>query len=439
MFRELGPDARELLGVAAFFPQGVNEENVDWLFPAISDAQDTFDTFCVLSLTYRSNGFITMLAPLRDHLRPKDLKSSALLNATKECYLSRLGIHTHPNRPGFQESRWITSEDVNIEHLLDVFTSIDPSSEDIWGACADFMNHLFWHKPRLVIMGPKIEALLDDHPSKPRCLYNLSRLYYSAGNWVEHKRLLTPTIKLWREQGDESQVAQALIEISEANRQMHLFEEGIQRAREASEIFGRLGDTARQAECLIILAYVLCGDRQLDTAEEAASRAIDLLPEKGKQYQVCLGYRVLGEIYHGKGDTEKAIHHFEVALGVASSLNLDAQLFWSHYSLAQLFSGGGRLDDAHAHLKHAKSHAVNNAYNLACAMELQANFWYKQRKFARARFEASRAADVYKKIGATEGTENCREFLRSIDELDFDGELMAAVLFHAHINFPFKH
>jgi len=73
-------------------------------------------------------------------------------------------------------------------------------------------------------------------------------------------------------------------------------------------------------------------------------------------------------------------------------------------------------------------------------MELQANFWCKQREFAKARSEASRAADVYKKIGATRGgTENCREFLRSIDELDLDGKFMAAVLLSAHINFPFKH
>ena len=176
-----------------------------------------FDKFCTLSLTYRANGFTTMLAPLRDYLSPKDPTSSSLLCTTKECYLAWLSANIYPGDPGFEESRWIISEDVNIEHLLDVFTSVDAESEDVWDACANFINHLFWHKPRLTILGPKIESLPDDHPSKARCSYALSWLLYSVGNHVEQKRILTHVLKLWREWGDDRQVAETLGYLSETN------------------------------------------------------------------------------------------------------------------------------------------------------------------------------------------------------------------------------
>ena len=199
MFRDLGPEARGFPGVVAFFPQGANEENIDRLFPTILDGLHMLDTFCILSLTYRSNGFVTMLAPLRDYLRPKDPTSSPLLGTTMECYFSRLSVHICPGNPGFEESQWIMSEDVNVEHLVDVFTSIDANSENVWNACARLMEHLYQHKPRLVVLGPKIEALPDDHPSKAPCLDKFSQLFGSVGNWTEQKRLLAHSLKLWRE------------------------------------------------------------------------------------------------------------------------------------------------------------------------------------------------------------------------------------------------
>ena len=415
MFRELGPDAREILGVIAFFPQGVNEKNIDWLFPTISDGPHMFDKFCILSLTYRSNGFITMLAPLRDYLRPKDPMSSPLLNTTKEHYFTRLSVDPDPNEPSFGETRWIMSEDVNVEHLLDVFTSIDANSKNVWDACAKFMDHLRWHKPRLVVLGPKIEALLDDHPSKAQCLQDLSWLFKAVGNQVEHKRLLTHALKLWREQGNDHQAAVMLSYLSDANRRVDLYKEGIQQAKEASEIFKRLDDTTNQAKCLVDLAFLLHDDKQLDDAEEAASRAIDLLSGKGRQSLVCEAYRVLGDIYQSKGDTEKAIHHLEVALGIASSLNIAYDLFWVHFSLAEVVFDEGRFEDAHAHTEHAKSHAVDDAYNKARALLLQAGFWHKQHILEEAKSEALRALDVFEKLGAAKDAEWTRGILRQID------------------------
>jgi len=70
-----------------------------------------------------------------------------------------MSVSLNPNRPGFGDARWIVSEDVNIEHLLDAFTSIDPDSNDIWDACVNFIRHLNWYKPRQVVLGLKIEAL----------------------------------------------------------------------------------------------------------------------------------------------------------------------------------------------------------------------------------------------------------------------------------------
>jgi len=145
-----------------------------------------------------------MLAPLRDYFCPKEPSSSPLLRTTKEQYFHRLSVGVDPGQPSFEEARWIMSEDVNVEHLLNVFTSIDTDSIDVWTVCSYFMEHIYWHKPRLVVLGLKIEGLPDDHPSKPECLFRLSWLFTSVGNNVKRKRVLVHALELWRERGVSS-------------------------------------------------------------------------------------------------------------------------------------------------------------------------------------------------------------------------------------------
>ena len=416
LFQGLGPDARALLEVVAFFPQGVDENSHDWLFPTISNRTNFFDKFCALSLTYRAHGFITMLAPLRDYLRPKDPKSSPLLCEAKEQYFTRMSVKIDPNRPSFEESQWIKSEDINVEHLLDVFTTIDADSDRVWEACANFTRHLYWHKERLVILKPKIEGLPDGHRSKPECLLELSRLFETVGNWVECKRLLTHVLKLWRGRGDDRGVALVLRNLSNSNWQSGLIEEGIEQAKEASKIYERLGDAEGQARCLIKLAQLLREDTEFEAAEEAALHAINIFSKKGNQFRLCDSHQALGEIYRSKGETKKAIDHLEVVLKIAWPFNWHAQLFWAHYYLAALFRDQRGFDDANTHIERAKSHTASSAYNLGAAMEMQARIWYLQHRLEEARSETLRTIDVYEKVGATKEVEDCRKFFQYIEK-----------------------
>ena len=447
LFQELGPDARVLLGVVAFFPQGVDENNLKWLFPTFSNRTAIFDRFCVLSLTHRSSGFVTMLAPLRDYLAPNNPETSPLLCTTKERYFTRMSVEIDPSKPDFGETQWITSEDLNVEHLLNVFTTIDANSDSVWVACVNFMAHLSWHKKRLTILKPKIEGLPDNHRYKPGCLVQLSQLFRSVGDYAECKRLLIHALNLLREKGGDSLVAFTLAELSSVNQAIGLYKEGAQQAREASETFERLGDTVAQAGCLIKLAWPLRLDNQLDAAEEAVLRALDLLPEEGHKFRICESHRALGNIYQSKGDTEKAIHHYEVAIGIASPFAWHDALFWLHYELARLLRSEGRFDDVHAHIENAKLHTAGSAYHLGLVVELQALVWYGQHRLEEARSEALRAADIYEKLGAAEGVEYCGQLLRDIEkelktpvtsgQSDFDCEFLKTLHLPARVNSPF--
>ena len=416
MFRIIPPSARELLRVVAFFPQGIDEKNLDWLFPTIPDRKIIFDKFCVLSLTHRNDGFITMLAPMRDYLRPQHPTSSPLLRMTKDRYFARLSVDVDPNKPGFEDTRWITSEDVNVEHLLDVFTSVDMDALDVWDACGHFINHLYWHKPRQTMLTPKIGGLPDDHHSKAECLFQLSKLFGSTGNHAEKKRLLTHTLALERRLGNRSRVARTLRLLSDVNRVLGFLKEGIQLAEEASEIYKRLGNTLGQAYCLYDLAHSLLGNQQLSAAEEAALRTIDLLPEKGQDFLLCQSHHVLGEIYRCKGEKEKAIDRFEAALGIASPSNWQGTLFWIHYDLAMLFFIEGELEDANTHIERAKSNAVNDAYTLGRALNAQARIRYRECRVEEASSTASCAMEIFEGLGATQGVEDCRKLLRKIEQ-----------------------
>ena len=73
------------------------------------------------------------------------------------------------------------------------------------------------------------------------------------------------------------------------------------------------------------------------------------------------------------------------------------------------------IDNAHAHIERAKSHAVDKAYHLGRAVELQATVYYRQDRLLDARSEALRALEIYRKLGAVGDQERCEHLLHKID------------------------
>ena len=265
------------------------------------------------------------------------------------------------------------------------------------------------------MLGPKIKALPDDHPSKPDCLLKLSELFDSVGGRIESKKLLIHALKLWKEQGNDLQVAHTLRVLSDTNRLLGFCKEGIQQVEEALAIYGQLNSISGQAHSLQELGQLLYEDEQFNDAEKAISRAINLSTDVGQEFLSCRCHRILGNICDSKGETEKAINHFKTAISIASSPNWHSQLFWCHYGLAELFSMQGRFDDASTQVKHAKLHVVDDTYLLARTMHLQARIWRNNHRLRAAKAEALHAAEIYEKLGALEELEVCKETLQIIE------------------------
>ena len=183
------------------------------------------------------------------------------------------------------------------------------------------------------------------------------------------------------------------------------------------EIFERNGDTGKQGHSLNCLACALYQDGQLDATEEAASRAIQLLSEKGQEFRICPSHLILGRLYEVMGETEKAFYHLKATLGITSRFGWNNWLsFWAHMGLARVFAVEDKFDDAHTHLEQAKSLPVNNAFNQGSLALLQARVYYEQRRLADATSEALRALGIFEELGIQEDIESCRDFLRGVEE-----------------------
>ena len=250
------------------------------------------------------------------------------------------------------------------------------------------------------------------------------RVVFEAGGYAVSKRLTAHAIKLWGDQGNLRLVAVTFSSLSDTNRLLDLFEEGIQLAKEALKISQQVKDTVLQTTSFSVLAPLFLRDNQVVAAEETASQAIAILSENSLP-TVVIGCRyTLGEVYRVKRNSEEAIEHFKLALRIASSQSQHREAFYIYHSLVRLSVDAGKLDDANAHLERAKLYTANNAHGLLRTITVQAHILYRQGRIDEGKSECLRAAECLEEIGATVDAERCRNLYSqcrcsSVQDLDF--------------------
>ncbi|KAH7904255.1 hypothetical protein BJ138DRAFT_1106974 [Hygrophoropsis aurantiaca] len=169
--QRLGPDARHVMQVAAFLPQGLNGRYLEHLFPTVPNIHSIVGALCRLSLMYRKKDAYTMLSPIRLHIS----------SAHKDDYIPSLDL-THVRAYYYEQlaqvygeddgGAWITAEDANLERLLaHDLSHVTPMDMGlICLACCQFIRQLRQHKCRPTSLRAVILGLPEGNPRPTKFL-----------------------------------------------------------------------------------------------------------------------------------------------------------------------------------------------------------------------------------------------------------------------------
>ncbi|KAH7918729.1 hypothetical protein BV22DRAFT_1134374 [Leucogyrophana mollusca] len=165
---QLGNDARRVMQVAAFLPQGIYENALKDFFPDIANIRSVVDALCRLSLMYRKLGAYTMLSPIRMYIsgthQGRDIPSVDLTHVRKHYY-TQLADVTKKDDEGA-----IGTEDANLERLIahDLSRTTRKDMTVVCRACCYFIDQLRLRKqPRPIALHSVILGLPDgDHSIK---------------------------------------------------------------------------------------------------------------------------------------------------------------------------------------------------------------------------------------------------------------------------------
>ena len=423
----LGDDAREVMRAIAFLPRGVNRSKLENMFPSVKNVHDIFDTLGRMSLTLRSDdGFITMLAPIRLHMSA-DEDCGGLLSDLQTYYYTELDGSSQltPGDEGFEQTKWIGSEDDNVERLINHFLVSSPSDHgdimDASTACENFLRLLYAQKPRRTILGPLVEDLPEDDNeltvAKAWCLRRLGELERYLGDLAEARELLSDAQELFLHEEMRNPAASCLLQVARIGRDLGEYGEAERQFREASAIFSELRDSDGEAHCNHGLGRMLL---KMGKGVEAAPFLEDAQEyfESIEDWQNVSEIRIsLGRVELSERNLEDAQDHFEAARDIAERMEnwnwLGECLRWE----AEVSLRLEEWEKAHKLLGEARKHFLNTndiRWAATCLMA-KGSAHCDQQEFSTALEELSLALDEFTLIDSKRDQARCLGHMSDVE------------------------
>ncbi|KAH7918930.1 hypothetical protein BV22DRAFT_888516 [Leucogyrophana mollusca] len=396
--KQLGNDARHVMQVVAFLPQGINENNLEGLFPTIPNIRFIIDALCRLSLMYRRADAYGMLSPICIHIsNTQDARDTLPLDLThvRNHYYAQLDDED-------DEGAWITTEDANVERLIahDFSQATAEDVKSIYQACQRFLILLTQHKPRptslrTVILGEpgRTFHLVDKGASS--CVYRLGWLAAALSDYRETINLFSTAKRLFAHYRNHNMTARCLEQVAKqysASGNVSAAEQTLQEALNLRREHHILSPDD-EARINLHLGDAMMYKGRPQEALTLFTSAREYFDSTGDVSNIAWAAACQGEAEWYSGKYAAARQHFETRLALATRTNDNTGRVWSLRWLAIAEARDGHYMEARELLEEAFTLAStkNDVDNTCRVLWYQAALTSDRGDFDRARDILTRA------------------------------------------------
>ncbi|KAH7918004.1 hypothetical protein BV22DRAFT_1100721 [Leucogyrophana mollusca] len=343
--KQLGNDARHVMQVVAFLPQGINEKNLDDLFPTIPNIRSIIDVLCRLSLMYHKidSEAYAMLSPIRLYIstthQAHDTPSVDLTHV-RRYYRRQL-----ENLIGHDDGgAWIITEDANLERFIvhDFSQATAEDIESIYQACSQFLRLLTLHKPRptslrATILGEPERTfhLVDEEASS--CVYYLACLAVALRDDSEAINLFITAESLFAHYQKHEMTARCLEQVAQRYSVLGNVSAAEQTLQEGLNLRRKYHILSPDDEARINLDLggAMMYQGRLQEALTLFTSAREYFDSTGDASNVVRATSRQGEAEWHSGNCAAARQHFETELSLSTRMNDNYGHVWSLTQLAR--------------------------------------------------------------------------------------------------------